>query len=113
MKHPRPDRPNAAQHQGARHCRDLLVRMARGLEGDLPASERRALIRHLSSCTRCGAFSQSLQRTIDLCHELGASAMSARARSRARANVARLLPRAPAGIATPAASRAKRRGPRA
>ncbi|MBI2221225.1 MAG: zf-HC2 domain-containing protein [Acidobacteria bacterium] len=66
-------------------CRALLLRMARGIEGDLSPAERRALAKHLAGCRRCGEFSKSLQRTIALCREAGAPAMSARARARARA----------------------------
>lgn len=76
-------------HEG--DCRELLMRMAQGVEGDLSAAERRALARHLAGCTRCGEFSESLKRTIDLCREAGAPPMSAHAKARARANVARLL----------------------
>jgi anti-sigma factor RsiW len=65
--------------------------MARGAEGDLSAAERRALAKHLAGCKRCGEFSKSLQRTIALCRQAGAPAMSSHARSRARANVARVL----------------------
>lgn len=74
-----------------RECRELLTRMARGVEGDLTAAERRALAKHLAGCERCGAFSESLQRTIHLCRAAGAPAMSARAKAKARANVRALL----------------------
>jgi anti-sigma factor RsiW len=74
-------------------CRDLLTRMARGVDGDLSAAERRALLRHLAGCERCGAFSESLKQTIALCRAAGAPAMSAKARARARANVRRLVSR--------------------
>ncbi len=79
------------EHDG--DCRDLLMRMAQGLEGDLSAGERRALARHLAGCTRCGEFSESLRRTVQLCREAGAPAMSVRAKAHARANVKRLLSR--------------------
>lgn len=79
----------AHDHEG--DCRDLLMRMARGAEGDLSAFERRALARHLAGCKRCGEFSESLKRTVELCQEAGAPAMSAHARARARANITRLL----------------------
>jgi anti-sigma factor RsiW len=65
--------------------------MARGLEGELSAAERRALAKHLAGCERCGAFSENLRQTIALCRAAGAPAMSARARSKARANVRALL----------------------
>jgi anti-sigma factor RsiW len=79
------------KHDGQGDCRELLMRMSRGVEGDLSPSERRALARHLAGCGRCGEFSESLKRTVRLCQEAGAPAMSARARTRARANIARLL----------------------
>ncbi len=78
-------------HDG--NCRELLLRMAQGLEGDLTPAERRALARHLAGCERCLEFSESLKRTVQLCHDAGAPPMSAHARARARANVSRLLPR--------------------
>jgi anti-sigma factor RsiW len=78
-----------------RHCRELLTRMARGVEGDLSAAERRALAKHLAGCERCGAFSESLQHTVALCREVGAPTMSERAKARARANVRALLKQKP------------------
>jgi anti-sigma factor RsiW len=74
-------------------CRELLMRMAQGVEGDLSGSERRALARHLAGCEKCDEFSESLKRTVRLCEQAGAPAMSARARAKARANVSRLLAR--------------------
>jgi anti-sigma factor RsiW len=79
------------KHDHDGDCRALLMRMAQGLEGDLSAAERRALARHLAGCKKCGEFSESLRRTVALCHEAGAPKMSAHARSRARGNIARLL----------------------
>jgi hypothetical protein len=89
------------KHDHNRDCRELLMRMAKGVEGDLSGPERRALARHLAGCERCGGFSESLRRTVRLCEEAGAPTMSARARARARANIARLLvPRARAKSAS-------------
>lgn len=82
---------NEHDHEG--NCRDLLMRMAQGMEGDLSASERRALARHLAGCKRCGEFSESLKRTVALCQKAGAPAMTTRAQARARSNIARLLSR--------------------
>lgn len=81
------------RHKHDGDCRELLTRMARGIEGDLSAADRRALARHLSGCERCGEFSESLKRTVRLCRDAGAPAMSAHAKARARANIARLLSR--------------------
>ena len=81
--------PPARRHDG--DCRNLLMRMARGVEGDLSAAERRALERHLAGCRRCGQFSRDLQRTIALCRAAGRPAMSGHARARARGNVRRFL----------------------
>ena len=72
-------------------CRELLMRMAQGLEGDLSPADRRALARHLQGCKRCGEFSGSLARTVRLCEKAGAPEMSARTRARARRNIAQLL----------------------
>ena len=79
------------KHDHDGDCRELLMRMAQGVEGDLSAAERRALARHLEGCERCGEFSESLRRTVRLCEEAGAPAMSVHAQARARRNVARLL----------------------
>jgi anti-sigma factor RsiW len=76
-----------------RDCRTLLLRIARGLEGDLSASERRALARHLGGCARCDAFSEDLKRTVALCRGLAGSELTPRARSRAQANIRTLLGR--------------------
>jgi anti-sigma factor RsiW len=81
------------KHDHDGDCRELLMRMAQGVEGDLSPAERRALARHLAGCKRCGEFSESLKRTVQLCREAGAPTMSARAQARARANVSRLLSR--------------------
>lgn len=78
-------------HDHDADCRALLMRLAKGLEGDLSTRERRALARHLAGCQRCGEFSESLRRTVQLCREAGAPVMSARARARARTNASRLL----------------------
>jgi hypothetical protein len=89
-----PAKARRSHQHDRRSCRELLLRLARELEGDLPAAEQRALRRHLAGCTRCGGFSRDLARTVALCHELGgATGMSAHARRRARANIARLLGR--------------------
>jgi anti-sigma factor RsiW len=86
-------RDRSRQEHGGRDCRELLTRMARGIEGELSAAERRALAKHLAGCKRCGAFSENLKQTIALCRAAGAPAMNARARARARANVSALLKR--------------------
>jgi anti-sigma factor RsiW len=88
-----PEQSRTTHGTNRRHCRELLLRMARDLEGDLPAADRRALRRHLAGCERCGGFSRDLARTVALCRELGTAGMSAHARRRARANIARLLGR--------------------
>jgi anti-sigma factor RsiW len=79
------------KHDHDGDCRALLTRMAQGVEGDLSAAERRALARHLAGCRKCGEFSESLKRTIRLCQQAGAPAMSARTQARARGNILRLL----------------------
>lgn len=79
------------KHDHDGDCRALLTRMAQGVEGDLSAAERRALARHLAGCRKCGEFSESLKRTIRLCQQVGAPAMSARTQARARSNISRLL----------------------
>lgn len=80
-----PERSRRPHVQGD-DCRARLLRMARGIEGDLTPAERRALARHLAGCRRCGALAESLERTVQACRQAGAPEMSARARARARAN---------------------------
>jgi anti-sigma factor RsiW len=79
---------NDARHE---HCRELLLEIARGVEGDLPPAKRRVLRQHLRECHRCGAFSTSLRETVELCRSLGQEPLARRTLARARANVARLL----------------------
>ncbi len=98
-------------HDGG--CRDLLMRMAQGVEGDLSPAERRALARHLAGCVRCGEFSESLKRTVQLCREAGAPAMSARAKALARGNVARLLSRTRPTTTTTRTTKAKKKSTKA
>jgi anti-sigma factor RsiW len=93
-------------------CRELLVQIARSVEGDLPPARRRALARHLKECHRCGAFSASLRQTVELCQGLG-QPLSGRALARARANVARLVgPQKPQRQLGPQSSQKKSRAQR-
>lgn len=71
-------------------CIRLLNRLSNYVDGDLTLIQRRAIDRHCRDCARCRRTIASLRRTIALC---GASRppLTARARTRARAAIARLL----------------------
>lgn len=83
MTTPHPPMPPA-------RCVRLLSRLSNYVDGDLTPIQRRAIDRHCRDCARCRRTIASLRRTIALC---GASRppLTARARTRARAAIARLL----------------------
>jgi anti-sigma factor RsiW len=83
---------------GASHdhrCVDFLERLSRYLDDELPASDRRAIERHLRDCPCCEEVLSSLKHTVDICHDEGRPDLPADVRRRARARVSELLRHAP------------------
>jgi anti-sigma factor RsiW len=78
-------------------CVEFLERLSRYLDDDLPCAERREIERHLRGCPCCADVLESLKFTVAACHEEGRPALPPAVRRRARARVAELLRRAPAG----------------
>ena len=83
MTTPSPPRPPA-------RCVRLLSRLSNYVDGDLTPIQRRTIERHCRDCARCRRMIASLRRTVALCRATRLP-LTARARTRARAAIARLL----------------------
>lgn len=73
------------------HCKDLLERISRYLDGELPAAEHARMERHLHECPECVQVLHSLEHTVDLCREEGRPDLPPDLRARALERVHRLL----------------------
>ncbi len=78
------------------HCKDLLERLSRYIDGELPADDRAGVERHLHDCPECVAVLRSLEHTVDLCREEGRPDLPPDLRARALDRVHRLLAASPA-----------------
>jgi anti-sigma factor RsiW len=76
-------------------CVDLLERLSRYLDDELPAADRRTIERHLRECSCCEEILEGLKHTVEICHEEGRPDLPANVRQRARARVSELLGHAP------------------
>ena len=85
------------------HCEDLLERISRYIDGELPAAERLMMEEHLRDCPECEEVLHSLEHTVDLCREEGRPDLPSDLRARALERVHQLLSH------PPAAARRKRR----
>ena len=72
-------------------CLALLGELSRYVDDEMTPRERRKIDAHCSDCARCRRMIAGLRRTVALCRDAGATALPARLRRRARANIARLL----------------------
>ncbi len=72
-------------------CRALLGQLSRFVDGDLDGVERRTMVMHLKQCPCCEELAESLQRTVEACHQAGRSRLPADVRRRARARIAAML----------------------
>ncbi len=76
------------------HCKDLLERISRYLDGELPAAERARVEQHLHDCPECVEVLHSLEHTVDLCREEGRPDLPPDLRARALERVHLLLAQA-------------------
>ncbi len=77
------------------HCHDLLERISRYIDGELPAADRLQMERHLRDCPECEEVLHSLEHTLDLCREAGRPDLPPELRARAAERVHQLLAHAP------------------
>ncbi len=52
------------------NCRDVIDLLSDYINRNLPGDETSAIDRHLSGCSNCERFFQSLERTVNWTHEL-------------------------------------------
>ncbi len=60
-------------------CRGTGRRMSARLDGDLDARAQGRFDRHIAGCRRCAQVLESLRRTLDLLHDVGAAPHAAAA----------------------------------
>jgi anti-sigma factor RsiW len=89
------------------HCRALLAELSRHLDGELTASRRREIERHLADCHCCDEMAARLRLTAAVCRGASAKPMPARVKARAEARIRALLADIPRGR-RPSASSASR-----
>ncbi len=63
---------NAPNAHNTAECREIFERLSEYLDGELSPEARRKLEEHICGCAPCLEFIESLQKTVDLCRELGA-----------------------------------------
>jgi anti-sigma factor (TIGR02949 family) len=76
------------------HCKELLERISRYMDGELPADERARMERHLHDCPECVEVLRGLEHTVDLCREEGRPDLPPDLRARALERVHLLLAQA-------------------
>jgi anti-sigma factor (TIGR02949 family) len=75
------------------HCGDLLERLSRYIDGELPQADREVIEQHLHGCPECEQVLHSLEHTKDLCRAEGRPELPPEVRRRALARVHELLSR--------------------
>jgi anti-sigma factor (TIGR02949 family) len=80
------------------HCKDLLERLSRYLDDELPPQDRSSLEEHLRACPECKQVLHSLEHTVDLCREQGHPDLPPDVRARALQRVHQLLESTPLPI---------------
>ena len=83
----------SSNHQ---HCQELLERLSRYIDDELPQADRLRIEQHLRDCPCCEDVLHSLEHTVDICHEEGRPRMPAAVRERALQRVHALLAERPA-----------------
>lgn len=58
--------------QPSGHCRDILERFSRYLEGELDSADCAELEQHLQDCPDCVRTSQEFKQLLDMCRKYGA-----------------------------------------
>lgn len=72
-------------------CRALIEELSAYLEGELSASRRRAIERHIEDCTCCGTMASRLRTVMALCRAERGQPMPRAVRARAAARLRRML----------------------
>jgi anti-sigma factor RsiW len=72
-------------------CTTVLTRIARYLDGDLPAAKCRDVEDHCRDCADCATAIKGLRETIGLCRAAGRKPLPTAVRRKARAQVKRML----------------------
>lgn len=72
-------------------CRALVEELSAYLEGEISASRRRAIERHIASCTCCGAMTSRLRTVMAIYRNERGRPMPRAVRARAAARLRRLL----------------------
>lgn len=72
-------------------CRALVLELSRYLDGELPASRRRIVERHVAECDCCGMMTARLRQAIAACRAAGAKRPPRDVRARAAARVKALM----------------------
>lgn len=72
-------------------CRAMLAHISAYLDGELAATECRAIDAHRARCPECDLVVQGLQQTIGLCREAAAAPLPEPVRQRALASIRALL----------------------
>jgi len=77
-------------------CRRLLEQLSRYIDGELTATERRAVAAHLRRCPCCQTMADSLKHTVEVCQKAGGARLPSDVKARARARITTLLASGPA-----------------
>lgn len=72
-------------------CRTLVLELSRYLDGDLPASRRRIVERHVAECKCCGTMTARLRQAVAACRAAGGKRPPRDVRARAAARVKALI----------------------
>jgi anti-sigma factor RsiW len=75
---------------GAR-CRALMKELSLYLEGDLSATRRRTIERHMAACRCCGTMASRMRTVMALCRAEGGRPLPRDVRARAAARLRTLL----------------------
>ena len=57
-----------ASHQHDENCKKMFALLSEYLDMELPTEACKEMDAHIAGCEPCGAFTESLRKTIELCH---------------------------------------------
>jgi anti-sigma factor RsiW len=69
----------------------MLNRLSRYIDNELTPGQRKAIQTHCRDCARCRRMIAGLRRTVKSYRHMGAAAMPAAIRARARARIGKLV----------------------
>jgi RNA polymerase sigma-70 factor (ECF subfamily) len=85
----------------SRTCRDIFRRLSEYLDGDLTPELCERIRRHLAVCPNCGAFTNTLRKTVELCRKLPQQPVPPDVRRKLRATIRSHLTQDHIGIRRP------------